>query len=221
MCEASKDVIENHPQVKDLTDKKFGRLTVLHFAGISRRNARWFCLCDCGREIVVAANCLGRRTTSCGCYAQEIRRENGSKSNLRHGEADIAPEWEAWAGMWKRCTDKNRPNYKDYGGRGIAICERWKKYENFLEDMGRKPGRGYSVERRNNDLGYFPENCYWATRTQQASNRRSNRWIEFQGERLTLTQWEQKLGFTRDRIRQRLSQGWTVERALTEPSRAT
>lgn len=127
-----------------------------------------------------------------------------------------ADEYRIWLGMTQRCIQPKRKDYPKYGGSGITICERWMKYENFLEDMGRRPSKDHSLERIDNSLGYFPENCKWATRFEQTRNRSSNRWLELNGVRMVITDWARSKGIHPGTLRHRLRLGWTLERALTE-----
>jgi hypothetical protein len=119
--------------------------------------------------------------------------------------------------MRTRCTNPNVPNYKDYGGRGIAVCERWRSFEAFLADMGPRPGLGYSIERINNDGDYEPGNCRWADRAQQSNNRRNNRLLTWNGETKTLAEWSRTTGLDYAALLARLNRGWSVERALSTP----
>jgi hypothetical protein len=119
-----------------------------------------------------------------------------------------------WQAMLTRCRNPNVLCAKHYSGRGITVCERWQKFENFLADMGEAPAK-HSIDRINNDGNYELENCRWATQAQQMSNMRSNVFIEFQGLRLIRTEWERRLGLGKTTIRERLRKGWTIAEALT------
>lgn len=121
---------------------------------------------------------------SCGCFRREFSKEKATT----HGESvkGATTEYRIWAAMKRRCNNPNRPEWKDYGGRGITYCDRWEKFENFLDDMGRRPAN-HSLDRINNELGYSKENCRWATFKTQNNNKRSNRRIMFCGEQMLLS----------------------------------
>lgn len=143
--------------------------------------------------------------------------------NQIHGEAltnNVTAEYTAWVAMKARCYNQNHKSHPDYGGRGITVCRRWRQsYPAFLSDMGRKPD-GACLERKNNARGYSPSNCIWATRQDQANNRRDNRLVSFGTTSLTLKQWSRKIGIGWTTIRWRLDKGWTAAKALTTPPRS-
>ena len=161
----------------DLTGRVFGNLTVLGLADKRRGQDRcWRCACSCGNMVVVVRSELKTGDTkSCGCLRKETAHLQGKK-NTKHGCAreGLEPsEYRSWVEMRRRCTNRNSIGYRYYGGRGIAVCERWSSFENFLADMGKKPTPRHSIDRYpNNDGNYEPGNCRWATAKQQASNRR-------------------------------------------------
>ena len=132
-----------------------------------------------------------------------------------HGMTDT-PVYKCWGSMKHRITNPANPHYKDYGGRGLDIDPRWEQFENFLADMGDKH-HGKSIERRDNDRGYWPDNCYWATQKQQTSNRRSNRYLVINGERLTCADIARKSGCKPQTIHRRLANGWSPELLLLPP----
>lgn len=160
--------IRGHQQFIDLTGRKFGRLTVIRRVGKRKGgDIKWACECQCGQNIIVSANHLkDGHTKSCGC----LRHEISSIRMTKHGMSKTLT-YRTWASMKSRCQNPNEPRYKDYGGRGISVCDRWLKFENFLEDMGEKP-RGLTLDRKNNDRGYCKENCKWSSKQEQARNRR-------------------------------------------------
>lgn len=153
----------------------YTRLTVLalgpmKYMQCGKRRATFVCLCCCGNQVtLMASNVLNGHTQSCGC----LQRERTSQANATH-RLTRTTEHTIWMNMIQRCLNPKSPAYKDYGGRGILVCERWLDFKYFLEDMGKRP-RGLTLERVNNEQGYTPENCVWATRTEQANNRRANR----------------------------------------------
>lgn len=191
----------------DLKGQTFGILKVLEYAGKYNGRSQWKCICQCGNEcFALAKNLKNGDKTACGC-----RQISHAKT---HGKHDT-PEYQVWADMLKRCRD---PENKDYAGRGITVCERWLKFENFWEDMGARPSKSHTIDRKNNDLGYSPENCRWATKIEQGNNRRTNLFYEYQGRSLTIPQWARELGFHKDTIWNRIKAGWTIEKALTKPT---
>jgi len=131
---------------------------------------------------------------------------------------NIPTEYNSWQAMRRRCYDRNHTRYSEWGGRGIVVCDRWRNsFPAFLEDMGKKPSRQHSIERRDNDEPYHRDNCFWATPKQQARNTRRNRILEFDGRSKSLIEWSEETGINRTTITQRLdSCGWSVEKALTK-----
>ena len=153
----------------------FGRLTVSARAPSDKNgNSRWVCICKCGNSTVVLGWALRKgRTKSCGCLGDELREQSIRKAD----EERRAYTKKSWTAMLGRCTNPMYPSYDRYGGKGITVCDRWRYGENgttgwlcFFEDMGPKP-TGYSIDRIDNSLGYFPDNCRWATKQQQMENR--------------------------------------------------
>lgn len=203
---------------RDLTGQRFGELTVLRRVENSpSRGTRWLCKCDCGREAIVFAGNLTRgNTTSCGCS-----RLTKTSQKLRiHGETKTRL-YQIWYNMVTRCYNTNDPHFQHYGARGIAVCEAWHKYENF-RDWALSNGyqNTLTIERSDVDGNYHPDNCTWASRKQQANNKRTSRFIEFDGERRTVAEWAERLGMDKRALWDRLFvQKWSVERALTTPLR--
>lgn len=138
---------------------------------------------------------------------------------IRHGLCHLS-EYRAWQTMRLRCTNPKNKAYPDYGGRGITVCDKWfDDFPAFLRDMGRKPSPEYELDRKDNDLGYSPDNCRWVTRSQNDRNRRSNRWIEFRGERRLLVEICEQFGVRKDTIIWRMKSGMDLETALLTPVR--
>ena len=163
------------PSFIDITGQRFGRLVAVKPVGRSDGKVVWMLTCDCGRSTQTKVNLLRRgSTTSCGCYWRE-QCAKACRRRTRHGESRHGGEttrtYRTWEAMRARCRNPNNPNYKHYGARGIAICARWDVYENFLADMGNRPP-GRSLDRIDNNAGYAPENCRWATPKQQRANQR-------------------------------------------------
>lgn len=153
----------------------------------------------------------------------ELIPPSGRARNYRHGyktAGKYSSEYSIWMNMRARCRNPKNNRYHLYGARGISVCQRWEvDFLNFLEDMGRRPSTDHSIDRIDNNGNYTPDNCRWATRSEQARNTRSSRFLEFKGRRLTLTEWAQEIGMDRRSLHLRLKSGWSIERALTEPIR--
>ena len=201
--------------LKDITGKKFGRLTVIGRDHDYPDNAAvWSCLCECGKTKSVRGYSLAcGRTVSCGCYGDEARH----KRSFVHGRAGTAAH-EIWKSMRQRCYSKSCRDYPNYGKRGIIVCARWNdSFANFLEDMGEKPSPGMTIDRIDNDGPYSPENCRWATRMEQSQNRRSTRMLTYKGETKPMTVWSREYNLSRHILPSRIKAGWSPEEALKTP----
>ena len=156
--------LRGEKRIVDLAGQRFGRLVVLSLTKKrSGGNTVWKCLCDCGSKTLVSANHLqSGHTKSCGCFQKEIR--------IKHGRYHYS-EYKIWNTMIQRCENPKHVSYKYYGARGIKVCERWHKFENFYADMGPKP-EGKSIDRIDNEGNYEPDNCRWSTRSEQRQNTR-------------------------------------------------
>jgi len=196
----------------DRVGQRYERLLVIERApNKSERdtNARWLCQCDCGNTCVAYGQDLKRgKFKSCGCMNIERITKHGKAGTHVYG---------VWKMMLQRCENPNSPSFHNYGGRGIEVCPEWHDFEVFVSDMGDRP-LGYSIDRKDNDLGYTKGNCRWASSGQQSNNTRRNREIEFNGKTLTLQQWAEETEIKWHTLRQRIDRlGWSVERALTTP----
>jgi hypothetical protein len=204
-------------EVKDIRGRRFGRLLVQEFAGINSAGlAAWNCLCDCGKtKILPGAYLTGGRTKSCGCYRQDKARADHTTHGMTHTK-----EFTIWSGIRERTLNPNYHHFADYGGRGILMCPEWlNSFETFLSDMGDRPSANHSIDRRDNDKGYYKENCRWATGKEQSRNRRDNHLVTYKGETLPLSAWTERLGFRKMTLRNRIVSGWDLERAMTEPEK--
>lgn len=201
---------------KDIAGQKFGRLSVLEFAGFGKRRLAWWtCKCDCGTVLNVQGNNLRTgNTSSCGC----ARIEEVKGRLTKHGLADT-PEYLTWRSMKDRCENSTGTNKHRYVGRGITYCDRWKRFENFFADMGKKPSPHHTLDRINNDGNYEPGNCRWATRTEQNNNRSTNRVIVVNGKSGTVAELSREYGVKSRIVYKRLWLGWTPEDALTKPTK--
>jgi hypothetical protein len=196
----------------------FGRLTVLAYVGKDKWNhSLWRCRCDCGTEITVDTTRLkSGHTTSCGCARRLRTKTRGNQGNRTHGGWD-SPEWRIWLGMIRRCSDSKTIGYERYGGAGITVCDRWLKFPAFLGDMGLKPSPSHTLDRIDGTKGYSPDNCRWATRTEQAVNRRSTRFLTFNGRTMPISHWAAELGISPVALSWRLS-NWPTDRAFQPKS---
>lgn len=195
----------------DLTGKKFHKLTVICDSGIrtKHRQRLWECLCDCGKVILLSTGHLGGTQKSCGCLKkmkEKIKSENSFRNNNTYN---------TWSSMRDRCNNKNNKNYHNYGGRGIKVCKRWDSFTDFHKDMGGKP-KSTSLERIDNNKGYSPTNCKWATRKEQARNTRKNVFWTDEGITLTVAEWSEKTNISYQTLYNRVNyRGWTIKKALT------
>ena len=195
----------------DLTGQTFGRLKPIKVDHIKNNRTYWLCKCDCGNEVVIVIqNLRNGHTKSCGC----IRMEKSSERMIRHGIYRTR-FYNIWKGMKQRCNNKNSPHYVWYGGRGITVCDRWYKFENFKEDMYQSylahvegfGEKNTTIERIDVNGNYEPNNCKWATIEEQANNTKSNHFIGVNGEQLTMKEAAKKYNIRYQTVYERLHSG--------------
>lgn len=192
----------------DLTGRRFGRLVAIAVAGRQGRYIQWRCRCDCGRETTTRTAALtGGTTRSCGCLASEVR----SQSNLIHGRKN-SREYKVWLNMRQRCLNSKRADWSYYGGRGITICAAWDSFAQFYSDMGPAPAE-HSLDRIDVNGNYEPDNCRWATNTEQMRNTRVNRLLTFEGRTQPLSAWAEDIGVPISTLHSRLKRS-SVEQSL-------
>lgn len=199
-------------KLRDLTGQKFNRLLIIKRAGSNEhKKALWLCRCDCGEIITaIGSEMLSGHTNSCGC----LRSERVVEVNSKHGEAKKTLEYRTWQNIKTRCSNPQTDGYHRYGGRGISVCDRWKdSFENFLEDMGRCP-IGKTIERKDNDMGYDPDNCKWASRKCQSRNKSNNHHVTFKGRAQIIAEWAEEIGVLQQSLRSYLNNGHTMEEAI-------
>jgi hypothetical protein len=206
----------------EIIGKKFNRLTVVKeldkrvFKSGSIRE--FLCICDCGKETKAMLNKLkNNNTMSCGC----LRLELFFKKITTHGMTS-SPEYQAWLGMKQRCYDLNGSEYKRYMVRGIEIYDEWiHDFQKFYEYIGKKPSKKHSIDRIDNNKGYFPGNVRWATINEQARNKRSNIIIEYKGEKKCITDWAKEINMNLWTLMARIKRNkWSIDRAIETPVRA-
>jgi len=172
--------------------------------------SHWLCQCDCGNKVIVSGHSLSKAYNgkggagSCGCALGRT---------IKHGKCG-STEYRIWHMMLQRCTNANNGKFKNYGGRGITVCEKWQDFKGFYADMGDRP-EGMTLDRIDNEKGYFKANCRWASRKQQSNNRSNNLLITYQGKKQTLQMWADELGLKKSTLINRVKRGWTIERALS------
>lgn len=196
----------------DLVGLRFGLLTVL--SPVEREGEKfsdWLCHCACGKECSKPSVCLrDGRATHCGC----VRKVAGLL------KAEFSAEYKSWQSLRGRCLNPKDDHFEQYGGAGITVCERWagrNSFVLFLADMGPKPSPECTVDRKENSLGYSPENCRWATPLQQGNNRRNNIRVTIDGVTKTVAQWARHKGIQPSVVNKRRRRGWDSVRAISEP----
>lgn len=198
-------------QIVRLEGKKFGDLTVLSRAGRVGRYISWLCRCSCGAEIEVVGYYLRRgKKTRC---ADPIHKLNRPKPLC----VEYKSEYQSWTSMRERCRNPKHKGFKNYGGRGITICERWNEFKKFMLDMGRKPDPKFTIEREDVNGNYEPTNCRWLSRKDQGRNQRNSVFVTYNGKRMLLIDLVEELGLSRSVVYGRLKMGWTLAQAISLP----
>ena len=209
----------------DLTGNRYGRWTVIKIEGrTSSGGSAWLCECDCGTKRVVSGSSLKQGlSNSCGCLGKEHREKAAADAARKHGGKNERL-YNVWQGIKERCCNKRSKYYSHYGGRGITICEQWLDYAVFREWANANgydptaPKGACTIDRIDNDKGYYPDNCRWVPSVVQCNNRRNNHMISYNGKTQTISQWSREVGIRKDTLRRRIEiYGWSVERALTQP----
>lgn len=196
----------------DLTGKRLGRLLVIYKVGIDR----WMCRCDCGNEKDIRCDHLiSGQIKSCRC----LQAERSSNASTTHGLSGSSI-YGIWSQIKSRCYRKTDKLYKFYGGRGIKMCKRWRdNFNDFYSDVGERPSRLLSLDRKDNNGNYKPSNVRWATRNQQAQNKRTNVNITYKGKRQCIAVWAREVGINETTLYRRIvTSNWSIKKAMTFPT---
>jgi hypothetical protein len=215
---------KHRSKTNDLTGRRFGRLTVLeisdkHIKPSGQKCNMWKCKCDCGVIKTVWATSLSSgETLSCGC----LRDEKSIEASTTHGLSKFEhAEYKTWLSMKSRCNNQNNNDYKNYGGRGIKVCDKWSGemgFKNFIDDMGKRPGSNYSLDRINVDGNYEPTNCKWSTKIEQNQNKRTSIIVIYNGTDINLMELARTLDINYATLKKRYRAGWTIEKMTTTPA---
>lgn len=205
-------------RTRDLTGQVFGRWKVLRFAGRSKSNDRlWECVCSCGTVKITKGGSLCRGASrSCGCLSVALTKVR----NRTHGQSKTK-DYNCWNAMVSRCYNSNLKCFKNYGGRGVGVCKRWRfgekgksGFECMMQDMGPRP-KGLTIERKNNNGSYTPSNCAWGTRRVQGANKRNNILISLEGTSHIAAEWSRRLNLCPSTVYKRYHLGWTPQQILS------
>jgi hypothetical protein len=219
------DIIIMAGKGKNIAGVRFARLTAIAPTSFRKGSSIvWVCTCDCGNSVEATVSSLssGDKKTcgKCAFRTEKTVERNKKRTGFRkENSAKRNKSYEVWCGMLARCRNPNKKAFKHYGGRGISVCERWQSsFEAFLEDMGERP-EGMTIERIDNNGDYEPENCKWASPSEQARNKRSTVRITAEGRTQCLSDWAKEKGLNPTSITERLDRGWTEEEAVATPAR--
>lgn len=201
--------------IQDLSGMRFGRWTAIDGFVVNRKTF-WNCLCDCGSQKAVAASSLKTGDSkSCGC----LNIESIKRRSRTHGMSKTTT-YICWSSVIARCTRANADPLGLYFARGITVCDRWRNsFENFLEDMGERPGPEYSIDRIDPRGNYEPSNCRWATKKLQARNRRTSKTITHNGRTLTIAEWAEVSGLKMQTLWKRIHDGIPFDVAISAPAK--
>ena len=210
---------------KDLIGMRFGRLTVIEKADRGDYGINWLCKCDCGNLHTVSGHALRRKSKgirSCGCASLEAAKSLGGYNKAPYDTKERL--YKVWKGMKRRCYNQNDKRYENYGGRGITVCDEWKDdylaFRRWAYESGYDDSAQYqqcTIDRIDVNGNYEPSNCRWADAKEQSRNRRTTKLISYNGKQMTIGQWADYLGVSRNALVRRQSLGWSIERMLTEP----
>lgn len=190
----------------ELTGKIFGKWTVLQFSHSKKNNRYWLCRCECGKEkTVCVAHLTSRASSSCGCPTY----------SSKHSAYSI------WHGIITRCYLATHPNYQNYGARGITMCKEWRESPDVFVQWAISTGykKGMSIERKDNEKGYSPDNCCWIPRGDQNYNKRNTHWVIWEGKKISLAKLIKEKGLSFGMVGKRLERGWSVSDAITKSKR--
>jgi hypothetical protein len=202
--------------VAQLEGMRFGNLTVTA-RGPDKQGGfyTWVCRCTCGSQCIVSGAYLRRgKTKSCNLKGHRW------KNTPRYGGLTVKfpSEYASWRGAWHRCYNPKNISYPVYGGRGITVCDRWKSFEHFMQDMGRKPEPKFTIERRDVNGNYEPGNCCWISKSAQGRNKQNSVYVVYQGRKMLLIDLIEELGLSKGIVKQRLKLGWTLAQAIALPN---
>lgn len=199
----------------EILDQKFGRLTALGVARTDGSHSYWRFKCDCGNEIIATRNSVLRgKQQSCGCLKKDVNKSRFTKHGMSKSKI-----YQVWWQMLARCGHKNKPQHKNYGGRGIRVDERWLDFNSFYEDFGKNRKSGMTIERIDNNGPYGPGNCRWATNKEQQRNKRKTIHVKMNRVSKSLIEWCEEFKISPQVVRYRLRTGWPVHKLFTERKR--
>lgn len=199
---------------------KLGALTLVEATDArSRGHVVYKWRCDCGGDFYAhVQNIRLAKFPSCGCQTKRLISAARTSHGASKKGSPMYSMYIVWRAMFWRCENASRRDFKNYGGRGIKVCQRWHSFDCFVADMGIRPSEKHSIDRIDVNGDYEPGNCRWATTTEQANNKRTSRFLAFDGREMTVSQWAREVGIGNDTLRLRLAKGWSIERALTVPA---